>query len=294
MDPFQLRLRFISTLHRLNASLPTIQKSLSFLVDNPTLHAQLWDCIVDEFRSGSISRRINLLFLVDAIFTDDTLSATVRGLFRPYLERDVYTLFDLAVPEGRWDALLNVPAVTKMLAAWKTRFVLDGSTIEDLETMLSVRKAALYTLSPGQRNSTLLQPADMQRRIEEDRERHKRLRERSWILPPTAFSHQSLFGTRPEQLDPTYLTRKQPASPREQVEDKDGDRVWSTQDLDFSQMWDETSDFNDDDVEGVMEDERQGWVHQPAPPAPASAQQTHAPPTQPPRAPASMRNAQRA
>lgn len=311
MDPFQSRLRFISLLHRLNASLPTIQKSLSFLVDHaPTLHAELWECILDECRSGSINRRINLLFLIDAIFTDETLSPTIRSLFREYLERDLYTLFDLAVPEGRWDALLNVSAVEKIVGSWKTRFVLDLSTLEDLETFLSTRKASLYALSPEQRNSTLLPPTDMQRRIEEDRERHKRLRERSWILPPTAFTHQSLFGTRPEQLDPTYLTRQQPKSPREEREDTDGDRVWTRQDLDFSQMWDETSDFNDDDVERAEEEERSGWLRQPSPPPPSTVQQQQQQqpqphhqqryqqqqqtiPTQPPRAPASMRLAQR-
>ncbi len=80
--------------------------------------------------------------------------------------------------------------------------------------VLRVRKSHLYSLSPTQRNRTLLPPQDMQRRIEEDRERHKRLRERSWILPPTALLTSIAVRTRPEQLDPTYLTRRQPASPR--------------------------------------------------------------------------------
>ena len=307
MDPFQVRLRFVSSLHRVNASLPTIQKALSFLVEHgTTMHSELWECIMDECKAGSINRRINILFLIDSIFTDETLSPHIRSLFRRYLERDLYTLFDLAVPEGRWDALLNVAAVSKIIAAWKARFVLDRSTLDDLQVMLDVRKASLYALSPDRRNLTLLPPNDMQRRIEEDRERHKRLRERSWILPPTAFSHQSLFGTRPEQLDFTYLTRQQPASPRQQSQDSDGDRIWNTQDLDFSQMWEETSDFNDDDIEIIEEHAKLGWVNQPPEPVVGSKVNMKevqgaptatlaAPPTaprQPPRAPASMRFAQ--
>ncbi|SJX60499.1 uncharacterized protein SRS1_10125 [Sporisorium reilianum f. sp. reilianum] len=303
MDPFQTRLRFVSSLHRINASLPTIQKSLSFIVDHAShMHTELWDCIIDEFRTSSINRRINLLFLIDAIFTDDTLTPTIRALFRKYLERDLYTLIDLAVPEGRWDALLNVPAVSKIVAAWKARFVLDRGVLEDLEVWLDVRKTALYALSPASRSVTVLPPNEMQRRIEEDRERHKRLRERSWILPPTAFSHQSLFGVRPEQLDPTYA-----AAPAEQNGDAEADRIWTTQDLDFSQMWEETSDFNDDDVDDIVENEKLGWIHQPSPPPPAAVApapaQTPTYPSpqsapvapaqrQPPRAPASMRFAQ--
>lgn len=306
MDPFQVRLRFVSTLHRVNASLPTIQKALSYIVEHgPSMHSELWECIIDQFRSGSINRRINLLFLIDSIFTDETLSPSVRSLFRPYLERDLYTLIDLAVPENRWDAVLNLAAVEKIISTWKTRFILTRSPLDDISTMLEVRKTALYSLSPSQRSQTILPPNDMQRRIEEDRERHKRLRERAWILPPTAFSHTTLFGTRPEQLDPTYLTRKQSASPREKKEDTDGDRIWTTQDLDFSAMWEETSDFNDDDEEELREGEKDFWANQVVPPLPqtqlAQPTPTIAPtPFQaqpasilPPRAPASMRFAQR-
>ncbi len=190
MDPFQTRLRFISTLHRLNASLPTIQKALSFIVDYaPSMHSETLECILDECKSGSINRRINLLFLIDAIFTDDTLSPSIRTLFRTYLERDLYTLFDLAIPEGRWDALLNLPAVTKIITAWKTRFILDRSTLDDLETYLEVRKSHLYSLSP---HATQPHPAATPGHAAAHRggrERHKRLRERSWILPPTALPH---------------------------------------------------------------------------------------------------------
>lgn len=307
MDPFQVRLRFVSTLQRVNASLPTIQKALSFIVEyGVPMHPELWDCILDEFKDGSINRRINLLFLVDSVFTDDTLSPTIRCLFKQHLERDLYTLVDWVVPENRWDAILNLPAVEKMICTWKTRLVVDRSLLQDIETMLCVRKSALYSLSPTSRSVTLLPASDIQRRIEEDRERHKRLRERSWILPPTAFSHTSLFGIKPEQLDPTYLTRKQDASPCERSEDSDGDKIWTTQDLDFSAMWDETSDFNDDDQETVKEDEKLFWANlappPPPPPPPSVAllentrRRTAVLPTSqplPPTAPASMRLAQR-
>ncbi len=145
--------------------------------------------------------------------------------------------------------------------------------------MLEVRRAALYAMSPEKRRKTVVEAGDMQRRIEEDRERHKRLRERAWILPATAYTSQSLFGTRPEQLDPTYLTRTQTASPRAERDDVDGDRVWTTQDLDFSHMWEETSDFNDDDIEAIQEDLKLSWANQPPP-----TQPTPQPPIHPSRA----------
>ncbi|KAI3483585.1 hypothetical protein L1887_53501 [Cichorium endivia] len=142
---------------------------------------------------------------------------------------------------------------------------------------------------------------DMQRRIEEDRERHKRLRERHGSCQQRRTRVRVCFGTRPEQLDPTYLTRTQTASPRAERHDVDVIGSGTTQDLDFSHMWEETSDFNDDDVEAIQEDLKLSWANQPPPTQPTPQPPIHPSRAQerfsasrPPREPASMRHPQRA
>lgn len=247
MDPFQIRLRFIATLEKLNASQPTIRQALSLVVEHAgALHVELWDCIMDECRKGSLNRRVNLLFLIDSIVTDDTLPPGIRILFAPQLERDLYLLVDLAVPESRWDATLNLPTVRKILANWRQKLVIDSAALSDVELLLNTREQSLHNLSPHLKSLTNLSHLDMTRRIEEDRERHKRLRESSWILPPTAFSHNHLFGTRPQHIDPTFLPHSEEKHQQEQA-------IYTPQDLDFAQNWDETSDFNEDDVEEIHE-----------------------------------------
>lgn len=249
MDPFQIRLRFVSTLEKLNASQPTIRQALSLIVEFANaLHLELWDCIMDECRKGSLNRRANLLFLIDSIVTDGTLPPEIRSLFAPLLERDLYLLIDLAVPEARWDATLNLPTVRKILAHWRQKLVIDAMALADIDLLLNTREKSLHDLSPRLKSLTNLSQVDMTRRIEEDRERHKRLRENSWILPPTAFSHNQLFGTRPHQTHPSFLPSSHSSDELQHERP-----IYTPQDLDFAQNWDETSDFNEDDVEEIQE-----------------------------------------
>ncbi|PWZ02568.1 hypothetical protein BCV70DRAFT_196815 [Testicularia cyperi] len=264
MDPFQVRLRFVSTLDKLNASQPTIRASLNFVAQYaPALAPELWDCIMDECRKGSLNRRMNLLFLIDSIFTDDSsIPMSIRLLFQPYLIRDLYGIFDLTVPEARWDGTLNLSTSKKILESWKQKAVLEPDVLRDVQLMLETREQEYHALSPGSKKLSGLSSTDIVRRMEEDRERHKRLRERAWILPPSSTSHTALWGTRPEQLNPTFLARHFPITDQDQRDDPDKDRIWSSQDLDFDHLWEQTSDLNEDDLEHIHEHERLGWAHE--------------------------------
>ena len=75
------------------------------------------------------------------------------------------------------------------------------------------------------------------KRIEEDRERHKRLRERRWVLP---ISHN------PQTNLPPTLASFLPL-------DKDGDQEL-TMDIEFDNDWETTSDWNEDDDEAAVEE----------------------------------------
>lgn len=72
------------------------------------------------------------------------------------------------------------------------------------------------------------------RRIEEDRERHKRLREKRWVqtIPPTSFPIQN----------PAYAL----------AVFAEGDRL--PMDIEFENEWENTSDWNEDDDEIVREE----------------------------------------
>ncbi|WFD36782.1 glycerol kinase, partial [Malassezia cuniculi] len=88
--------------------------------------------------------------------------------------------------------------------------------------------------------------SDILRRIEEDRERHKQLREESWKLPPMTYMADLVSenpvpaGIRSEAGKDTYCTP---------------DAVT----LEFEQTWETTSDLNDDDVEVIREETALWW-----------------------------------
>ncbi|EPQ26283.1 uncharacterized protein PFL1_06218 [Pseudozyma flocculosa PF-1] len=276
MDPFQLRLNFLSTLKRLSASQSSIHASLSFLTQHchaPASVDDLWSCLMDTCATSSLNTRINLLFLISSLFTDDSLSTpAVRAAYTPLLHRDADRLVHLMLPPDRWEAVLNLDATTRVLETWRTKMVLDPNDVDRLVALVESVRAQLYRLPKEQRGKRQgWSEQEVVRRVEEDRERHKRLRENLWILPRTSTSQSILFGIEPHQINPLFLVDSKPsAGPTDGDGDGDGDgdaKVATTastmprtaHDLDFSQAWEQTSEWNSDD-DDLIADENEKLV----------------------------------
>lgn len=103
------------------------------------------------------------------------------------------------------------------------------------------------------------------RRIEEDRERHKRLRERLWILPIPPLRPGS--GGSPASPNPSPFTPASPA-PATSAAASSASSAAATKlmpppppragiptplDVEFDQMWETTSDLDDEDIERMRE-----------------------------------------
>ena len=87
--------------------------------------------------------------------------------------------------------------------------------------------------------TNLLPRPEVFKRIEEDRERHKRLRERRWVQP---ISHT------PQSALPPPLACFLPLT-----DDGDGAQEL-TLDIEFDNDWETTSDWNEDDDEAAVEE----------------------------------------
>ena len=85
-----------------------------------------------------------------------------------------------------------------------------------------------------------LDPQEIKKRMEEDRERHKRLRERRWVQP---VSHNL----------PTAPAMPPLASFLPLTDDADGAGEL-TLDIEFDNEWETTSDWNEDDDEAIAEE----------------------------------------
>lgn len=108
------------------------------------------------------------------------------------------------------------------MKSWKTRRLLP---VAQLDLLLDKLQKAVFP--PGENGSgTTFTRNDILRRIEDDRERHKRLRERIWVLPVPSLTE--LSGTSKEaqgKLSTVLSTRtasNSPASPNSpaQIEPK--------------------------------------------------------------------------
>ncbi|KAJ1967265.1 hypothetical protein IWQ62_001970 [Dispira parvispora] len=175
VDPFEARLTFVSMLSKITASLQSTHKPSHFAMKHVSLHEDLYQCILEQLDSVNVTSRMNLLGIIDAICT---LSA--KSNYSGYLkliERDLPLIFTKVAPPGK-EGDVNVASAKQILESWRRRGIFRDST--NLQKVLTsfadrdVQATSEATDSAEMRNSEIL------KRMEEDRERHKRTKEDIW------------------------------------------------------------------------------------------------------------------
>ncbi|WFD29755.1 hypothetical protein MSPP1_000767 [Malassezia sp. CBS 17886] len=246
MDPFQVRMDFLALLKRLNASQQSIHKIVAFALQYAkTCADDIWDCIMAECEKGSSNTRVNVLFLLDVFLADDFASPAAEvDVYRALALRDLTAIVDMVMPPDSWDAVLNLGSTRQILRSWQAKRVYDAGVLSHLIDTVEER-AAVVREKVAEKQIPAVAPlsgTEILQRVEEDRERHKRLRENSWKLPPMSYVH-ALDNTRPnERLEPMAI--------------------------EFDELWDNTSDVNEDDLENIRE-ESAYWWGTPAPSIPS-------------------------
>ncbi|ORY69313.1 CTD kinase subunit gamma CTK3-domain-containing protein [Leucosporidium creatinivorum] len=189
MDPFEVRLQFTSLLSRLTSSLASIQKVSSFaLKHGPRCGDDIWDCLVDECSHLNLNARINLLYFLDSLLDKELpteSSSKQPQQQQPYkglVKRDLAKVVDMVVPHTR-EGVLNLMSANQVLRSWRTRRLLDTDILDAILADLEGRRESLHSAEADTTAFSTFSRNDILRRIEDDRERHKRLRERIWVLP---------------------------------------------------------------------------------------------------------------
>ncbi|KAF9978350.1 hypothetical protein BGZ73_002733 [Actinomortierella ambigua] len=177
LDPFEARLEFLTLLGKVNASQHSIHKVGSFAMRNKNLYEDLYSCIIEEMdQTSSINTRMNLFYVLDSI-----CQHSHKARFSGYIDlvrKNLASIITKVTPSGpKGD--VNVAATRKVLDTWRTRKIFPENVIEQVQTPLLSR--GLATKAPTA--ETGLTQDDIIRRMEEDRERHKRIREEIWIRP---------------------------------------------------------------------------------------------------------------
>ncbi|KAI8150200.1 CTD kinase subunit gamma CTK3-domain-containing protein [Fennellomyces sp. T-0311] len=176
-DPFECRLNFLALLEKLNASQHSIQKVANYAVRHRNLAEDLYSCLLEQLDKASINARVNIVYVLDAIFA---ISHKVR--FKGYHDltrKDLPRIIETVVPNDAKGSV-NIGNTRKILDNWRRRSYFDSETIDQVEKPLLDREAAAAGSSQTAGEGGFSKE-DMLRRMEEDRERHKRFREEVWI-----------------------------------------------------------------------------------------------------------------
>lgn len=273
MDPFEVRMQFLGLLRKLNATQLSIQKVVSYALKYfAKCGEDLWECVMEECQKGSINHRINILYFLDSLCETSLLAKAHQppqpvesssqakqannAFYVDYVARDLSQIVECVVPVGR-QGLPNLTSTKQILQNWRTKRVIDPQKVDDVMQILSTRQSQATESSSSGPTATNkntephLSRGDVVKRIEEDRERHKRLREKRWVQTQ-AHSSSAALG-QAIAYNPYGLASFLPLSDAENAE--------VALDIEFENEWETTSDWNEDDVEVVVEEREVCYPH---------------------------------
>ncbi|PPQ99767.1 hypothetical protein CVT24_009670 [Panaeolus cyanescens] len=230
----------------------SIQKVVSYALKHfKACGDVIWDCIIEVMQEGSINSRINILYFLDSLCEISLLSESHRrpdknsnasGLYVQFVSRDLNRIVEIVVPNGR-KGLPNLVSTKQILHNWRSKRYIEPQKIDEAMTLLNERAKYEPRSSGGDANDVSAPPSPHQslsrgqinKRIEQDRERHKRLREKRWVQP---------MARNPAFFQTPRLASFYPLNDHEE----------QTLDIEFENDWETTSDWNPDDEEAIREE----------------------------------------
>ncbi|KAF4624795.1 hypothetical protein G7Y89_g13378 [Cudoniella acicularis] len=233
MDPFEVRIRFTQQLQHLNASVAGANKAAQYALRYRDMDEDLHSCILEQLERNSMNNRANIMYFIEHLC--DMAARENHTDYVRMMQRDILRVVDAVAPEDGSGAA-NVKVVRKVLQGLQQKSFLLAQTVSEIEECLKERDTlpdAIGLSSPltadvemgGTGTNPLsattpnksrvngsaylrLDKKQIEQRIEEDRERHKRLRENIWAVPQV---------------------------------------VAGGVDAEFEKLWEETSDLGEDD-----------------------------------------------
>ncbi|KAH9903688.1 CTD kinase subunit gamma CTK3-domain-containing protein [Xylariomycetidae sp. FL2044] len=202
-DPFEVRMRFSHQLQHLNASTTSSQKAAQYALKYKDMDEDLHSCILEQLEKTSMNTRANIMYFIEHLL--EMASKERNNTYVRMMQRDILRVVDGVCPEDG-SGVANVKVVREVLSnLHRKEFLLEQTAIE-LEACLKERdtsKKELGLSSPANGDATTATDPNatrngngttsssvhkidkrlIEQRIEEDRERHKRMRESMWVVP---------------------------------------------------------------------------------------------------------------
>ena len=217
-DPFEVRMRFTSQLQHLNASTTSALKAANYALKYAEFSDDLHSCILEQLERNNMNNRANIMYFLPALC--DTAKAQSELGYVRMMERDILRIIDLVAPDDGSGAA-NVKVVRKVLQQLQQKAFLQPRTVTELEECIAgrdsidgaptsptgitrpgatvqhdvvtvngasstLRSTPQSTARDATNQAIRLDKRQIEQRIEEDRERHKRAREGIWAIPQSS------------------------------------------------------------------------------------------------------------
>ncbi|KXJ94666.1 CTD kinase subunit gamma CTK3-domain-containing protein [Microdochium bolleyi] len=253
-DPFEVRMHFSRQLQHLNASSTSAQKAAQYALKHKDLHEDLHSCILEQLEKSNMNTRANIMFFIEHFL--EMASKAPSDHYVHMMQRDIIRVVDAVCPEDG-SGVANVKVVRKVIHGLRNKNILLEQTVTELEECLKERDASARDLAMSSpvngidqaagsnsaprtnnansgsrsRNGTSantashhgLEKRQVEQRIEEDRERHKRMRESMWLVPTDFRQEADGFYDETSDLDDDHHLMGE-----EEMEEfkRDGERVF--------------------------------------------------------------------
>ncbi|KAK8135748.1 CTD kinase subunit gamma [Apiospora sp. TS-2023a] len=221
-DPFEVRMRFSGQLQHLNATVVSAQKAAQYAVKYRDLSEDLHSCILEQLEKTNMNTRANIMYFIEHFLEIASKERHAESYVR-MMQRDIIRVVDAVCPEDGSGAANVKVVKTVLQGLNSKGFLLDQTLTEleeclkdrdasQAEAGLSSPvngEAVMSTALPANGNAasnasavaaaghssgdarttngtghtTRLDKRQIEQRIEEDRERHKRRRENLWVVP---------------------------------------------------------------------------------------------------------------
>ncbi len=177
MDGFETRLQFNGQLQRLTASQQSQRKLASFALRHRSLDEDLFSCIVEEIERADGHARVNVLFFLQTL-----CEASAAAGFTGYIDmatRDMLRIARAVASPQSSAGLANLAPTRKVLGELRQRSFLPQRVYEEaMQEVDGISGSSGSSTGGGGKK----EKEQVLRRMEQDRERHKRLRENIWVV----------------------------------------------------------------------------------------------------------------
>ncbi|KAK4180025.1 CTD kinase subunit gamma CTK3-domain-containing protein [Triangularia setosa] len=207
-DPFEVRMRFTNQLRQLNASVTSAQKAAQYALKHKEMGEDLHSCILEQLEKNNMNTRANIMYFIEHFL--DMANKEGHTEYLGMMQRDIIRVVDAVAPEDG-TGIANVKVARKVLQALSSKSFLDAELASQIEEVLKDRYSAAQDLalmssppphqgdhdddmptpqtrvsgsSNKKKTTAKLDRKQVEQRIEEDRERHKRQRENIWAVAP--------------------------------------------------------------------------------------------------------------